>query len=174
MLYNDLGTYFLCWQLRRISSWTSLFSLFLCGLMLLKRKGKVYGWLNIPLFLISLAVIATFSDTFSHYINMSLDLGQTASLQRSFSKRACWDLASLEACILTERERSGYIWGGWRVGSFLCSIMREKDFQTVEAAQLLTMKTIKGIAISLHTRHTDWILAACHVTRDKSIFQWLW
>lgn len=38
--------------------------------------------------------------------------------------------------------------GGVKV---LSSIMEEKHFQTVQAPQLLTMQTIKGIAI----RHTD-------------------
>lgn len=67
-------------------------------------------------------MIATFTDTFSHYIHMSLDLELTAPLQRSVSKRARWDLASLEACIFTERERSGDIWGGGRWEAFLISL----------------------------------------------------
>lgn len=40
-------------------------------------------------------------------------------------------------------------------GKLLCSIMEEKHFQRVQAPRLLTMQTIRGIAISLRTRRTD-------------------
>lgn len=76
-------------------------------LMLLKRKGRLDSCLNVPLFLISLAVITTFSNTFAHYVYMSLDLRLTVSVCRSVLERACWDLSSLEACIFIERETSG-------------------------------------------------------------------
>lgn len=191
MLCDDVG---ICFPLlatkEKITSWSLSFFCcfffwrvcfcfvgFVClffpyGLMLLKRKGRLGSWLNVLFFffLICLAVVTTFSNSFAHYVYMSLDL-RLQHLQVSFGK----------SMLGFSFPKSMHIhWKGNKclnlvvVVSFYVPLWRKKHFQRVQAPQLLTMQTIKGIAISLRTRRTDWILATCHVTRDKSIFQWLW